>query len=116
MCTSIVALLILFTSLVAYRAWHDTPDMYNFRQFAEPPSTRSESKESYLLSPVGLQAVGVVIAVGAYLGGRTRPRSYDWYFPFYWTLWTFLLFFLELVVGSRALMAAGHSPLRLLTG
>jgi hypothetical protein len=109
----LILLVMLTTFHVASDAARRTPDAPNFRKFAEPTSTKFESKTVYLYSPFLMQCIGIGIW-GYWFVNRRRICEQRRYYllPVAWLAWTFMLGVGGQIQASHALRAAGL-PVRL---
>ena len=68
--------IMVLTWLVVRHAYCVTPQIANFRAFAEPTSTRMDSKTAYLYGPLALQVILFGIVVLGFRETITRKRKY----------------------------------------
>lgn len=97
---------------LAWEAWNLTPNVEDFRRFAEGASARSESKASYIFSPIAFGGLGLMALLSLCLPKRIRDRvRFDDRLRRRPYLWSFSLLFLFVLWAthhnsSRALRAA----------
>ena len=68
----VAAVLVGWSIALATQAYIGTPNVANFRHFAEPTSSKFEPKSWYLFGPVLFEAVGLLSLSNPFLPSRVR--------------------------------------------